>query len=260
MKCGAAFAFVFLLAACSPRGEAEEAHAAVERWRVKVLAEHPHDPSAFTQGLLFDGDTLLESTGQYGTSSVRRVEPETGAVLLSTPLDPGLFGEGLAKLGDRLYQLTWQAGLAVVYDAESLLPVDQRVYGGEGWGLTVHGDRLLMSDGSSRLVYRDPESFEITGTIEVTLDGKPLEKLNELEVVGEVVYANIWQEDWIARIDLASGRVTAVIDAAPLRPSAMRRRAGVLNGIAHDPRDGTFWLTGKYWPVMYQVTFEAVSP
>lgn len=171
---------------------------AVENLRVKVLAEHRHDPGAFCQGLVWHDGVLFESTGQYGRSSLRRVEPLSGAVLVSYPLDPLLFGEGLALVDGRLVQLTYQASL--IYDAKDLVPLDQRVYTGEGWGLAYDGKRLVMSDGSSRLTFRDPQSFELQGTLEVRLDGRPVPKLNELEVVDGAIYANVWMADWIARI------------------------------------------------------------
>lgn len=226
-----------------------------ERLTVEVLAVHPHDPNAFTQGLLWDQGKLYESTGQYGSSTLRQVDPATGTVLAQYDLDPGLFGEGLALVDGRLVMLTWQAGLAVVFDRQGLLPVDEFTYSGEGWGLALDGSRLVMSDGSSRLAFRDPHSFEILSTVDVTLDGRPLAKLNELEVVDGRIYANVWQDDRIVAIDPASGKVAAVVDASALRRSLLRPGVDVLNGIAYDPESKTFWLTGKLWPSMFQVVF-----
>ncbi len=228
----------------------------VEQLVVEVVAEYPHDRCAFTQGLVWDGDVLCESTGQYEESSVRRVDPETGQVLALHELHPRLFGEGLALVDGRLIQLTWNSGRALVYDAESLLPVEELAYEGQGWGLAWDGRRLIMSDGTSRLTFRDPTSFAKLGSVQVTLAGKPLTELNELELAQGQLYANVWQKDFIVRIDLETGKVTATIDASGLISPMERSAADVLNGIAYDPRTQTFWITGKYWPTMFQVTFE----
>jgi glutamine cyclotransferase len=230
----------------------------VEELVVKVLAVYPHDPRAFSQGLIWHDGALLESTGQYSRSTLRRVDPVSGTVLARRDLDPGLFGEGLALAGGRLVQLTWYAGLAMVYDLASLEPVGQLDYHGEGWGLAWDGERFVMSNGSSLLAFRDATTFEVLGEVEVTQEGQAVGNLNELEVAEGAIYANIWYQDWIAKIDPQTGQVTARIDASKLLTRDERRRlgnAGVLNGIAYDPASRTFWLTGKYWPKMFQVTF-----
>lgn len=241
-------------AEAQPRISAEKWKQA-ERLTVEVLAEHPHDPGAFTQGLLWHGGALYESTGQYGSSTLRRVDPATGTVLFQYDLDPGLFGEGLALVDGRLVMLTWQAGLALVFERQGFVPVDELTYTGEGWGLAWDGSRLVMSDGSSRLAFRDPHTFEVLSTVDVTLDGQPLGHLNELEVVDGRIWANVWQEDRIVRIHPETGKVTAVVDASPLRRALLRPRVDVLNGIAYDPESKTFWLTGKLWPSIFQVVF-----
>ena len=226
-----------------------------ERLRVEVLAEHPHDRSAFTQGLLWHDGALWESTGQYGQSSLRKVDPTSGAVLLQTDLDANLFAEGLALVEDRFIQLTWMSGLALVYDAASLVPTGQFTYAGQGWGLAFDGERLVMSNGGSELTFRDPETFAALGTVRVTLEGRPLANLNELEVAEGWIYANVWQQERIYRIAPESGKVRAVIDASGLLSPMERFGTDVLNGIAYDSATQTFWITGKNWPTMFQVLF-----
>lgn len=250
------------LAGCG-EGEAPVPTAAVERLRLEVVAVYPHDPSAFTQGLLWHDGRLYESTGLYGRSELRRVDPSSGAVERRVALPGDLFGEGLARLGERLYQLTWQAGIVRVYDFSSFDLVDELGYSGEGWGLAADGRRLVMSDGSSELVFRDPATFAELGRLTVREDGAPLAHLNELEWVTEGpwagIWANVWQQDRIVRIDPASGRVGASADARGLLAPRRRTRADVLNGIAHDPETGDFLLTGKLWPELFRVRLVAVE-
>jgi glutaminyl-peptide cyclotransferase len=245
-------------AALSPAAEPP-----LHRLRVRVVARHPHDPNAFTQGLLLHGGELYESTGQYGESSLRRVEVETGRVLAERPLPAEWFGEGLARVpgagagDDRLIQLTWQEGVAAVWRLDDLERAGAHHFEGEGWGLchdpTVPGGRLVMSDGSARLTFRDPASFAETGAVTVTREGRPVGLLNELECVGDRVLANVLGSDQIVEIDPATGRVTALIDASGLLTPAEARAADVLNGIAHDPADGTWLITGKLWPWLFRV-------
>ncbi len=230
--------------------------ARVERLRVRVLGEYPHDRQAFTQGLLWHDGTLYESTGVHGQSTLRRVDLATGQLLQRLPLAQNYFAEGLERVGDQLVQLTWRSGTALVYDLETFRRVTSFHYQGEGWGLCFNGRELVMSNGSSHLTLRDPESFQVVERVEVTLEQTPLRWLNELECVGGVVYANIYQQDWIARIDGRSGRVTAVIDASGLLPNEERRQVDVLNGIAYVPERDVFLLTGKYWPRVFEVVFE----
>jgi glutamine cyclotransferase len=227
--------------------------------QVEVLATYPHDPEAFTQGLLIDGGALYESTGRYGRSSLRRVAPETGVVLAERTLSPNLFGEGLARVGERLVQLTWREGVAPVWDLATLEEVDRFSYQGEGWGLTFDGERLLMSDGSSWLVFRDPDTFEELDRVSVTIDGQPLGELNELEWVDGAVWANVWGSSSIVRIDPGSGAVTAVADLSGLQrrlPPEEARGIDVLNGIAWWPERDAFVVTGKLWPRAFLVRLE----
>ena len=215
----------------------------------------PHDAGAYTQGLLIHDGIFFESTGRYGRSEVRRVDVATGEVLLGRALATNHFGEGLARVGERLIQLTWKAGLALVYDAATLDSLDTFRYRGEGWGLCHDGESLYMSNGSDTLQRRDPDTFDLLGRIEVTRTGSPVRSLNELECVGNHVYANIHRSSDIVRIDKLTGVVTGVLDARALTRASGRpaNPEAVLNGIAHDPRTGTFHVTGKLWPVMFEI-------
>jgi glutamine cyclotransferase len=225
---------------------------------VEVVTTIPHRPTAWTQGLVWDDGRLIESTGLQGQSTLAVVDPATGDADPVVAVDPALYAEGLALVDDRLIQLTWKDGVAPIYDAATLARTGEFTYDGEGWGLCHDGDRLVMSDGSADLTFRDPETFEETGRVTVSLDGEDVGQLNELECVGDRVYANVWHTDTILEIDAASGEVTTVIDASALaeqlEPPAVSAEA-VLNGIAHDPEAGTFWLTGKLWPQLFEVRF-----
>ena len=227
----------------------------VRTLRVDIVRELPHDTSAYTQGLLWWQGSLYESTGRYGESTLRRLDPATGAVEQAVAVPPAFFGEGLARAGGRLIMLTWMAERAIVYDLRSFETLRTFRYRGEGWGLCHDGDRLVMSNGSDTLAFRDAETFEPVGEVRVTLRGRPQEQLNELECVDGEVYANVWQEDYIVRIDPASGRVTHQIDAAGLLSRNEARGVDVLNGIAYQPEAGTFYITGKWWPKMFEVRF-----
>lgn len=247
--------------AAPPRVQAAHAQGpgAPERLRVKVLSTRPHDPAAYTQGLLIDGSVLYESTGIYGQSSIRQVDPATGEVKRNRLVPQEYFAEGLALVDGRLIQITWQEQKAFVYNAADFQPVAELRYDGEGWGLCWDGQRLVMSDGSNRLTFRDPKTFAVQGSVGVTLAGQPVAQLNELECVDGVIYANVWQSEEILRIDPKDGRVTAVIDASGLLSMEERRRVDVLNGIAWDPAKKTFLITGKLWPKMFEVTFVPAS-
>lgn len=232
------------------------------RLGIEVVGERPHDPAAFTQGLLVVGDDLYESTGLEGRSTVRRVDSTTGEVLRSTDLAPELFGEGLTTLGDdRLVQLTWKDGRALVWDREELSLVGEHRYEGEGWGITTLDDgRLVMSDGSDTLTVRDPGDFSELERWEVTRPGGAADQLNELEWDGEHVWANRWKTDEIVRIDPECHRVDAVVDATELAARAEELASpdepiDVLNGIALLPGTDRFLVTGKQWPVTFEVRF-----
>ena len=238
-----ALLFACLLVSCSSHDEAPPIE-------YRVVAEHPHDRTAFTQGLVFHRGALYESTGLRGRSSLRKVEPATGRVVRKRPLSDRLFGEGLALVGDELYQLTWTAGRAFVLRVEDFSLVREHRYEGEGWGLAWDGERLIMSDGSATLRFRDPATFRVEREVEVRDGARPIEALNELEFVEGAVYANVWRTDRVARIDPASGAVTGWLDLAPI--AERERDAGdpdVANGIAWDGR--LLYVTGKLWRSVY---------
>lgn len=220
--------------------------------RLKVLRTYPHDSRAFTQGLLVVDGKLYESTGLFGRSSIRRVDLASGVVEQQVALPAELFGEGLARVGDRLIQLTWKNGKALVWDLGGLKKVAEFSYDGEGWGLCFDGRRLVMSDGSDRLTFRNPGTFARVGEVHVRRNGSPVVNLNELECVGASVYANVWQDDHIARIDPATGEVTGWIDASGLLDRGEAASADVLNGIA-EAGAGHLFVTGKLWPNLYEV-------
>ena len=225
----------------------------------EVVAQFPHDTGAYTQGLIWQDGTLYESTGRYGDSEVRRVDLRTGAVLASTPLASNRFGEGLALLNAKLYQLTWESKVAYVYDATSLARVDSFTYQGEGWGLATDGTSLFMSDGSDSVRVLSPATFATERVIRVRHEGSPLSKLNELEFIDGELLANVYESDWVARIDPASGTVLQLIDFATLWPRGQRPYgADVMNGIARAPKPGELLLTGKLWPTIYSVRLKGV--
>ncbi|WP_119674935.1 glutaminyl-peptide cyclotransferase [Deinococcus sp. RM] len=236
-----------------------------------VTARYPHDRAAFTQGLQYlGGGTLLESTGVVGQSGVRRVDLKTGKVLarVATPV-AGAFGEGVTALNGVAYHLTWEDGVAVTFDAATLKETGRYRYSGEGWGLTTDGRALIMSNGSPTLVWRDPKTFRVKRSVQVTDGGQPVKNLNELEYVQGSVYANVWLTDRVARIDPQTGKVTAWIDVSALtrEVSAAAAKAGhtltfddVPNGIAFVPERGTLLLTGKRWPTLFEVKLPGVKP
>lgn len=226
------------------------------RLEARVVNTYPHDPEAFTQGLIWHRGRVLESTGLHGRSGVRRVRLEDGVVEARAPLPDSVFGEGIALVGDRLWQLSWQEGRAFVWSAGDLSLRGEKTYRGEGWGLCFDGKRLVRSDGSEMLTFHDAETFAVLGTLPVTFAGHPLYGLNELECVGTEVWANVWQTDSLVRIDASSGRITAKVDVPALLSEAERAQTDVLNGIAYRPETDTFLLTGKLWPKLFEVKFE----
>jgi glutamine cyclotransferase len=258
------------LAALPPTASAPAAPPALD-W--EIISRRPHDATAWTQGLQLDDDgRLYESTGLRGRSTIREVDPQTGAVLRSAPLPDEQFGEGLALVGDRLIQLTWQEGVAHTWDAATFEALGVLDYVGEGWGLCFDGQRLVMSDGSDRLTFRDPTTFEVTGSVQIEPAGLTDMRLNELECVDGMVWANAWLTDTIVRIDPAAGRVTGTLDLAGLldrvpptdppgattpapstQPPLATDPPDVLNGIAWDAASGTFLVTGKLWPALFEI-------
>ena len=223
--------------------------------RVEVLREIPHDTTAYTQGLIWRDGFLYESTGQYGSSRLSRIDPDTGAVVQQVYISSAFFGEGLALVDEELYMLTYRAQRGMIFDVDTFEERRSFRYRGEGWGLCHDGERLIMSNGSDTLMFRDPATFGETGFVRVTVGGQPLFQINELECVEDRVYANVYQDDFLVIIDPASGRVTHQIDAAELLTPQEARGVDVLNGVAYDPEADTFYITGKLWPKMFEVRF-----
>ena len=244
-----------LLRAAAAPADSTPTVAQPESLHTQVIHTYPHDAQAYTQGLLLHSGKLYESAGRYRVSDLREVEPTTGRVIRSVRLADNYFGEGLALVGERLIQLTWMEHVALQYDRATFAPLGQFTYTTEGWGVCYDGRRLIMSDGSNTLYFRDPTSFAVIGQVSVTLAGQPRTALNELECVGDAVFANIWRTDTIVKINPRSGVVTAVIDASGLLTTAERARSDVLNGIAYDAGHGTFLITGKLWPKLFEVQF-----
>ncbi|MDQ4105329.1 MAG: glutaminyl-peptide cyclotransferase [Actinomycetota bacterium] len=229
--------------------------AAAQQLRVQVLATLPHDTTMYTQGLEIHDEVLYEGSGQVGQSRIRTTALPGTAVLREEALPAPLFGEGITIAGDRLWQLTWTDQTAIERDPETLAERRKVTYPGEGWGLCYDGKRLVMSDGSDRLTFRDPVTFAPSGQVAVHLNGKPVRQLNELECVDGAVWANVYQTDRILRIDPNTGAVTGLVDASGLLTAQQRASADVLNGIAAIPGTNEFLITGKYWPSMFRVRF-----
>jgi glutaminyl-peptide cyclotransferase len=244
------FALLPLLALTACGGPVEP-----EPLRVEVIERYPHDTGAFTQGLVWNGSTLYESTGLLGRSSLREVELASGEVIRSLALDDALFGEGLTLFGDELIQLTFRSSIALVYDAATFNHIDTHGYVGEGWGLTQDGTRLIMTTGGTALQFRDPGTFDLLSSVVVTANGTAVDDVNELEYVDGYVYANVWTEDLILKIDPDTGVVVAEIDASGLLTPVEAASANVLNGIAYLPDSGHFLITGKLWPWVFEVRF-----
>jgi len=228
------------------------------QWTARVVATFPHDPSAFTQGLTIDRGQLYEGTGRYGNSSIRRVSLDTGQIEQIMPLPPTYFGEGITVLGSRVYQLTWQNETGVIYDLESLRILQVFEYEGEGWGLTHDGRYLIVSNGSDRLQFWDPDSLTIVRQLTVQDRGTPVTRLNELEYVQGEIWANVWYQDRIARISPATGDVLGWVDLSGLYTEPTRGAEDVLNGIAYDRDADRVFVTGKNWPRLYEI--ELTSP
>ncbi|MBR9826236.1 MAG: glutaminyl-peptide cyclotransferase [Alphaproteobacteria bacterium] len=220
----------------------------------EFIATYPHDEAAFTQGLSISEGLLLESTGQYGQSTLRRVELETGEVIQSVDLPAEIFGEGSVRLGDEIFVLSWMSQRGFIYDAASFELIDEFSYPGQGWGLTADGQHLIMSDGSHELRFLDPQSLTLERTLEVNIQGRPVRLLNELEWIDGSIWANIWQSDTIVRINPQNGEIDLILDLRSAVPEALRgSRDAVLNGIAYDADTGRIFITGKLWPVLHEI-------
>lgn len=221
----------------------------------KVVNTYPHDRNAFTQGLFFRDGQLFESTGQYGTSSIRKVTLETGRVQMQYDLDDRLFGEGIVDWQDRLIAITWKSGTGFVFGLEDFRKRSTFQYAGEGWGLTRNDSHIIMSDGTERIRFLNPETLEEEKSISVTLQGRKQDNLNELEWIDGLLYSNVWHSDRILIIDPDTGRVTRFADLSGLLPSGekMPGFTGVLNGIAWDADARRLFVTGKNWPKLFEI-------
>lgn len=229
----------------------------------RVVAVYPHDPQAFTQGLVYQDGVLYEGTGLNGQSSIRKVKLENGEVLQIHKLDPQYFGEGIAIAGDSLFELTWQSEVGFVYDRKTFQRTGTFTYKGEGWGLTYDGRRLIMSDGTAYLRFIDPIARKETSRLLVRDGRRPVEHLNELEFVKGEVFANVWQTDRIARISPKTGLVLGWIDLPGLLSAREAQGVDVLNGIAYDAERDRLFVTGKLWPKLFEiriVSAPAASP
>lgn len=237
-----------------PTQENQVATAGIPIYTFKVVTIHPHDPGAFTEGLVFLDGTLLESTGLNGQSSLRKVELKTGRVLKHVEVPEQYFAEGLAVLAGKVFQLTWQNHKGFVYDLESLRLKREFPYEGEGWGLTTDGQWLILSDGTDQIRFLDPLTFEVKRTIRVQLHDRSVDRLNELEYIKGEIFANVWGADHVVRIDPATGRVVGLIDFTGLFSAQERRsKEDVLNGIAYDAAEDRLFVTGKRWPKLFEV-------
>lgn len=232
----------------------EAAASDVPVYTYQIINQYPHDPTAFTQGLVWYDGVFYEGTGLRGESTLRRVEPETGEVQQIISLPDNYFGEGIVLWEDQIIQITWQEQTAFVYDRETFEQIGEFTYDTEGWGITHDGRQLIMSDGTNTLYFRDPETFAETGQIQVMDGSTPISQLNELEYIDGEVWANIWQTDRIARINPETGQVTGWLDLAGLRPpETLADSNAVLNGIAYDAENGRLFVTGKRWPFLYEI-------
>jgi glutamine cyclotransferase len=237
--------------------KATNAAAKATIYSYEVVNAWPHDPKAFTQGLVYLNGVLLESTGLNGQSSLRKVDLKTGEVLKKVEVPAAYFAEGLAVLDGKIFQLTWQNGKGFVYNLESFKLEREFSYEGEGWGLATDGRSLIMSDGTDRIRFIDPVSFETKRTIQVSHRGRPVNRLNELEYINGEIFANVWGTDYIVRLDPANGNVVGIIDFTGLLPVPERSGTDVLNGIAYDATGRRLFVTGKLWPKLFEVRLKA---
>jgi glutamine cyclotransferase len=222
----------------------------------KITGMYPHAPRSFTQGLVFEDGFLYEGTGQYGSSSLRKIKLETGEILKEVRLPRNIFGEGITIFEDRIIQLTWFSQVGFVYDKKSFRHLDTFQYPLpiEGWGITTDGTHLIVSDGSDRLYFLDPVSFEVKSRLNVQDHLGPVLKINELEYVEGAIYANVWQSPKIIKINVDSGKVMGVIDLEKIVPQQFRGHIDyVLNGIAYDSAKKRFFVTGKMWPHVFEL-------
>lgn len=233
---------------------------APHRYAYEIVKTYPHDPKAYTQGLIYHDGFMYESTGQYGESGIRKTDMSNGQVLSALNIDSKYFGEGITIYGDKIYQLTWTARKGFVYDLKTFSLESTFNYNTQGWGITTLGDRLVMSDGSHKLYHIAPQSFNVLREIEVYDHNGPVGRLNELEYIDGLIWANVWMQDRIVLIDPESGEVKGDLDLSRLLPVTERKQLDdsddVLNGIAWNPQQGTVYVTGKRWPKMFEIKIQ----
>jgi glutamine cyclotransferase len=217
----------------------------------EIITKYKHDPEAFTQGLEIYNNYLYEGTGLYGKSSLRKIEIPSGEVLEKLNLDERYFGEGITILNDKIYQLSWKKNTAFVYDLNFHL-IKKFKYQDEGWGLANNGQHLIMSNGSHYIFFRDPTTFDIINKIEVKIDTEKIKNINELEYLNGFIYANIWQKDYIIKINAETGAVKSYLDFSNILDEKYKDKVDVLNGIAYDNQNDSFLITGKLWPNIYR--------
>ncbi len=249
-------AFLLVMSLAMPV-DGTDSNELVEERDLVLIETTPHDSTAFTQGLEVHGNLIIESTGLYGHSGLRELDPSNGDVLRETVVDEIYFGEGITVFDSTVIMLTWMSGTALIFDLETLSLTGNFSYEGEGWGLCFDGQYLVMSNGSSELAFRDPVTFEIRRSVTVISNDEEIDRLNELECVGSTVYANVWGQDRIIAINSSSGVVEFYVSAASLAADQGHTKNEVLNGIAFDESNGGFWITGKNWTEMYLVSFES---
>ena len=235
--------------------------AATPIYDVEVIHTYPHDASAFTEGLFYLKGYLYESTGLEAHSTIRKVRLETGEVVQKLDIPPQYFGEGIVNWRGHLISLTWKSQVGFVFDLETFKLQRQFQYEGEGWALTRNDKQIIMSDGTSKLRFLDPKTLKEAGRVEVTLDGKALQNVNELEWVKGEIFANVWQTHWIVRIDPGSGRVVGAINCAGLlkQGDIVQGQTDVLNGIAYDAEHDRLFVTGKNWPKLFEIRLRGPS-
>ncbi len=251
---GLVLCWSLLISPFVPAQQTESSMTNVPVFGYKVIKVFPHDPEAFTQGLVFHNGVLYEGTGLLGKSSLRKVDPETGRILKLVQLPDQLFGEGITLWEDKIIQLTWRSGIGLVYDRERFRLLKKFRYFSEGWGITQDGKQLIMSDGTSFLYFWDPHSFKEVKRIQVRDRGIPITMLNELEYIKGEIFANVYLTDKIVRISPETGQVTGWIDLQGLLPAKDRTgKVDVLNGIAYDARRDRILVTGKYWPKLFEI-------
>jgi glutaminyl-peptide cyclotransferase len=237
------------------------ARAAIPKYDYEIVHTYPHDPTAFTEGLFYLNGFLYESTGLEQHSSIRKVRIETGAVLQKVDVPAQYFGEGIVNWHGHLISLTWKSQIGFVYNLATFKLQRQFHYPGEGWALTRNDKQLIMSDGTPELRFLDPQTLTETGRIQVTVEGKPLHNVNELEWVKGEIYANVWQTNWIVRIDPGSGKVVGLINLTGLLKASdiVQGQTDVLNGIAYDAKGDRLFVTGKNWPKLFEIRLKAAG-